>query len=208
MEDIQGKPTKISKSNFGPDGYRGNPLFVMENARARPLLAETIISYLLSTIVPRERSVEVYQHRRKFAQMAGELGVAATIDFVARQLSVDWFRRKPADILVEEGELLRQERWVIRNMHFFQFVRCLDEYSQSQGRTLASMAVLERLFSYKHECASWKEIVQIASHPRRTVYGQREVRLFMDKCREMRSASTTIRRSRIYIWLCVPLGES
>ena len=188
MEVIGGRPKKMSKSNYGTGSdLQGNPAFIIEGIRNRPCLPETVISYLLATIIPTDKGVS--EHRNYFAQMAAQLGATATINIVASDVSVDRLVVNAPNIVVSEDDLIRQEKRVISKMLYYQFVLRLEEYATGHGKGLAEPVVLERLFEFRNECASWKEIVQIATHRRPKLESDLVLRTFIEKLREMRRST-------------------
>ena len=193
-----------------------NADFFVENARYRDLrLPETIISYILSTIVPcppgRSR-----EHRRTLGILAGRCGAQVLIDIIASKASVDWLRRSIRDVIVSVPELDTQERFVLRGLTYYHFLRhvrsCRD---QQRTGVEPSASVLKELYANLHECGSWREVFGIATHNRsvdpndRTIFegfvqalvcpGRasflRQFQSGLPKGRDIRDACRSIRRS-------------
>src|SRR5262249_1033375 len=127
VEVVAGKRTKISKrDSFMPDEDEENlnPRFFIDSARRRFFrLPETIVSYLLSSIIPYPRDISLRQHRRMLGELAGEVGCQTLIDIAASTVSLNWFDRSRTEIVASEEDLAKQERHVLKKLIYYQFLR-------------------------------------------------------------------------------------
>lgn len=156
---------KISKRHQmkGGEVKESDPAFFLDPIMAHSRLPETIISYILATIVPPAKSVSMTEHRLQLARLCGQLGAEATMDIIATQASLSWLRKRRPQILASTVDIENQERMVLKSLTNYHFARRMDEIKELQPR---SEEVVDRLFFHLGSLGSWREAVAIATHPR------------------------------------------
>jgi hypothetical protein len=161
------KLVKLSKRSYdfnASDTDTKRPFFFIKTLKGQKYLPESVISYLLSKIVPPKGGVTASEHRLRMARAAGELGATVLIDAVSSEISLDWLRGARQSVCVSEKMMRSQEREVIRHLHYNQYMNRLNEQCFKQPRKMRADVVLQKLYEARQECCSWREIAAIGTY--------------------------------------------
>jgi hypothetical protein len=139
--------------------------YLMLEARNGVFLPETIVSYLLSTIVHDGEKSQQINLRHEFAALAGEVGAAPFLDAIATQFSTDWLNRKNDKLSIALDDLRQQERLVLSSLSYFHLRRHLQSFCQSIFNVELSEDFMERIYLTRRYFDSWGQIVAAARKP-------------------------------------------
>jgi len=136
--------------------------FTLEALRNRNVLPESVISYILTTIVIDHQSVIDSNY---ISALAGRLGVTGVLNWAAGGIANNSLLSTRQSIPMSHRELLKHERNVIRAMTLTIFTTRLEESLAAVSMPLPSYTTVSRAFNSRSELTSWQELVQLFTYP-------------------------------------------
>ncbi len=187
---VEGRTRKISKRNRDvADQGDKTQFFFLDHMMSQFRLPETVVSYMLATIVPPAEHVANSVHRKQMAQICAEFGAEQAIDIIASQSSMRWLRGARSDILANANDIGVQERYVLQKISYFTYYRRMMEVKkrwQLNRKTEEVLdLILEKLFPYLRYMASWGEAVQIVRRWRSDVVYDPRVEILFDVAKRL-----------------------
>jgi hypothetical protein len=158
--DDDGEPLKKRE-------LRHKPYSILEGRDNGTFLPETIVSYLVYTILSANSEKQGGSRSKELAVLAAELGVEAFLDAIAIDFSSDWLHRRKDQIKVSLDAIEHQERLVLTRISYFHLRQHIRAFFQSNYDTEPPDELIERIYGTRRHFDKWTQIICVIRDPGR-----------------------------------------
>ncbi len=156
---------------------RGNPLkkreprhklySILEGRENGTFLPETIVSYLVYTILSANNAKQRAPRKKDLAVLAAELGVEAFLDAIAIGFSPERLDRRKDQIRISRSDLEHQERFVLSRISYFHLRRHIKSFFLSNDNTEPQDELIEGIYRARRYFDKWTQIISVIRPPER-----------------------------------------